>query len=430
MRNLLILASASFLLLSACGGSGTNLTNGGGNGGGSTPPPPGQVIATAGPPNVEPLSINAGPAALSAQNPPQPALNTAFVTVKVCVPGTQTCQTIDDIEVDTGSSGLRILGSALTLNLPAVMSGGVPLAECLPFADGSSFGPVVTADLTMPTSGETAAGINVQVIGAATYQTLPADCQTQPENTVVTFGANGILGVGPFVQDCGTACVSQVVPSTYYTCPTSATCVGAEAALTQQVSNPVAAFSTDNNGVIVEIAAVSSPGAATVSNPNAVLVFGIGTHANNALGSATVLPADSFAFVRATYSGTSGLNAALDSGSNVSYFSDNTIPACTGSFSGLYCPVSTLNLSATLSGVSGSPATVADFSVVNGVLAPIGTDAAIPGLAGPLNLVNAPPAGSEDIEFDLGMPFFFGRNVFTAIEGASTPGGTGPFFAF
>src|SRR5438477_7283663 len=32
--------------------------------------------------------------------------------------------------------------------------------------------------------------------------------------------------------------------------------------------------------------------------------------------------------------------------------------------------------------------------------------------------------------FDLGLPFYFGRNVFTAIENRSTPGGTGPYFAF
>jgi len=31
--------------------------------------------------------------------------------------------------------------------------------------------------------------------------------------------------------------------------------------------------------------------------------------------------------------------------------------------------------------------------------------------------------------FDWGLPFF-GRNVFTAIEGRSTPGGTGPYWAY
>jgi hypothetical protein len=32
--------------------------------------------------------------------------------------------------------------------------------------------------------------------------------------------------------------------------------------------------------------------------------------------------------------------------------------------------------------------------------------------------------------FDFGMPFFYGRNVFNAIEGMPTPVGDGPYFAF
>jgi len=33
-------------------------------------------------------------------------------------------------------------------------------------------------------------------------------------------------------------------------------------------------------------------------------------------------------------------------------------------------------------------------------------------------------------EFDFGLPFFFGRTVWTAIGGANTPLGPGPFWAF
>jgi hypothetical protein len=41
----------------------------------------------------------------------------------------------------------------------------------------------------------------------------------------------------------------------------------------------------------------------------------------------------------------------------------------------------------------------------------------------------AVPSG-DTTTFAWGLPFFFGRTVFTAIEGRSTPGGTGPYFAF
>lgn len=419
MRKVLFVAVAAQLaLLAACGGGG------GGGMPAPPPPPPGQVIATPGPPNVEPITIDAGPSALA-----NTAVNTAFVSVQICLPGTQTCQTIDHIQVDTGSSGLRILGEVLNLNLPVLAQnpGGLPIAECLQFADGSAFGPVAVADVVMPTSGKGVAGMAVHIIGASNYPTVPSDCPGTPENTVATFGANGILGVGPFMQDCGPLCAdAQNFPSGfYYTCPAPATCAGAAVSTDQQVSNPVIFFNGDNNGVIVELPAVASGGAASA---NGSLVFGIATQTNNALGSATVLPASaSLAYIQATYNGTVYDNAALDSGSNGNFFTDNSIPTCPDNAS-FFCPSTTLNLSATLKG-TGTATAVADFTVVNADNAFMANPNAtvMPGLSGPLTLQNPT---STTIQFDLGMPFFLGRNVFTAIEGQTAPGGPGPYFAY
>jgi hypothetical protein len=48
---------------------------------------------------------------------------------------------------------------------------------------------------------------------------------------------------------------------------------------------------------------------------------------------------------------------------------------------------------------------------------------AVPVLAGP-------SLDSSHQSFDLGLPFFYGRNMFQGIEGLATSAGTGPFFAF
>jgi hypothetical protein len=38
--------------------------------------------------------------------------------------------------------------------------------------------------------------------------------------------------------------------------------------------------------------------------------------------------------------------------------------------------------------------------------------------------------GLPSLYFDWGVPFFFGRTVFVAIEGRSTSGGFGPYWAY
>ena len=64
--------------------------------------------------NVIPITVNG---ALCSANS---YLNKPCVSVTVCTPGTSTCQTIDDILLDTGSYGLRIFKQALTVSLPQV----------------------------------------------------------------------------------------------------------------------------------------------------------------------------------------------------------------------------------------------------------------------------------------------------------------------
>jgi hypothetical protein len=382
-------------------------------------------MATAGPPNVESMTIDAGPAGL---NPP--AVNTAYISVQICVPGSQTCQTIDHVEIDTGSIGLRLLASAVTLTLPAVTDAtinGNPLAECLTFADNtSSYGSVNLADMTLPVSGETAANVNVQIIGATSVGAAgnasnPA-CAGTPNDTVATFGANGILGVGPVLTDCNAAgsCTPGGASAVYYSCPTATTCSGFSASVAQQIQNPVSLFATDNNGVIVELPSISANGAADPSP--AVIVFGIGTQSNNALGSAIKLVADpSTGEISATLNGGAALTSYMDSGSNANFFADSSLATCgPGADSTFYCPTATVTEDVTLTGFDGSAPTVGNFDVADA--SALFSNATFTAF----NDLGAPAFSGSTSTLDLGLPFFFGHNIYLAIESTSNPT---PYFA-
>ena len=157
------LATCAMMLAGGCGGGSGGSTVGGSGSqgsGGNPPPTPGNVvsvIADAGP--TDPANASAGPIQ---------TVNTPFVSVTLCAPGTSNCQTIDHISVDTGSVGLRVVASVLSSSLASALTTvmdtqGRPLAECLPFADGYSWGSVKLVDAKI--GGEQASGISIDVIG-------------------------------------------------------------------------------------------------------------------------------------------------------------------------------------------------------------------------------------------------------------------------
>jgi hypothetical protein len=407
-----VLASLA-LLVSCGGGGGGNLVTGGGGGGGG-----GGGTGTG---NSVPLTVEIGPAGPT-------FVNIAFVSLTICAPGTQNCQTIDNIQVDTGSSGLRIVSSVLNASLlqalPQQYVGGttVPVVECAQFADGYSWGPVVAADLEI--AGEKASGVPMQVIGNPGFTQIPTDCSTpvpNEEDTVATFGANGIIGVGVFAQDCGAACANGVISGTYYGCPSNgAGCTGIVEALNLQVPNPVTAFSADNNGVVIELPNVAAGGAASATGS---LIFGIGTESDNALGNATVLATDGVqGTIDVTFGGADYPLSALDTGSNALYFTDNALSVCgaNSNGAGFYCTAA--NLSATITTASNMQL-AASFTVGDAGTMVQQNVAAYPQLGGPLGTA-APQT------FDFGLPYFYDRNVFVAVEGMSAGGATGPFFAY
>jgi hypothetical protein len=253
---------------------------------------------------------------------------------------------------------------------------------------------------------------------------VPTDCQNSAptaEDTVATFGANGILGIGPFAQDCGTYCESSVPePAIYYACPTSTNCAPTTVPLADQVPNPVTLFATDNNGSIISLPSVGSSGAATVTGS---LIFGIGTESNNGLtSSANVVPisvSGTYAgYITTVFSGSTLSSSFIDSGSNGYFFNDSSIAQCTKTgFPGLYCPTDPAALSAQ---IQGSSLIDVPFTVSSAEDIPA-SDFAFPSLAG---------ISSTSGSFDWGLPFFYGRQVAYAIQGYSTSAGAGPYVAF
>jgi hypothetical protein len=401
-------------ILSACGGGGSS--------GGAPPVPADSPTINTLPPapvvhNKLAIVVDAGPANTGYN------VNRLYTTVTVCLPGSVTqCQTIDHVLVDTGSTGLRLLASALApgLNLNRTSSSrGLPLLGCMPFIDQSfAWGPIATADLTL--GGKTAANIPVQVIADPAFSHLAASCASgSPLQTAGDLGAKGILGLSMQRQDCGVDCTVSARNGIYYTCTDSActATIGVRAALAQQVAHPVPKFSTDNNGLIIDLPAVGTPSAATL---NGSLIFGLGTQPNNTPALATP--------VLTSFGGSTGLTTRflersfqttyLDTGSNGYFFdSAGTLAACGTGISGFYCPSGLTELSATLTGANGQTFPVS-FSVANAAALFASGQPVLPQLAGDLPDLTA---------FDFGLPFFYGRRVYFGIQDVN---GFGAFVAF
>ena len=397
--------------------------------------------------NTVTINVDAGVSGYTTYNRP-------FVSVKICEPGTTTCQTIDHIVVDTGSMGLRILSSAVSLSLPeyndtfSASPSNTVIGECYPLVGGYMWGTLRTATVQM--GGEvTASPVPIQVINDIAVAAAPSGCTAIGANmgSLAAIKANGILGVGYFKQDCGTKCES-VSNNVYFTCTDSTnpnTCSSPGIPATNQVPNPVTMFGlngsgvSDNNGVTVSLPAVDLTGA---NNLTGTLTFGINSQPNNQLGSVQVFTVDNPTGLLPTqFNGQTLCNSAIDTGSNNLNFPQgstgmgNTFdtPSLCGDNT-FYCPASGTypSFSATIVGLNSTSVQV-DFYVTdpgplsgtafNDIAAKLNTFAAtpIPGCTG-----SNQTAGS----FIWGLPFFFGRDVSVVFDGETVDSNTGPFIAF
>jgi len=383
------------VLVTGCGGSGgSSASSGGGN------PPVGDNV----------LSVTVNGSLCSDNSYP----NKPCVSVTVCTPGTSTCQTINDIVLDTGSCGLRIFKQALTVSLVQETVGSGSLAECIQYGDGSSdWGPVQIASVII--GNEPAVQVPIQVIDS-TFGTASVGCR-DADQSPVDAGFSGILGVGLFAQDCGQTCLNSAGNRMYYVCSGS-NCQGTAVPLSSQVQNPVALLPQDNNGVIVQLPSVPLGGAPSV---NGYLVLGIGTRSNNVPSAVKTYSADQNGEFSTKFNGIS-YNSYIDIGSNGLFFpspSSTLLPNCASPNSNWFCPSFTRSLSATNTGASGSPSGLVSFHIGNFNSL----------ITSPKN-VFAEIGGDGTGEFDWGLPFYFGRNVYMGLDGRESSLGSGTYWAY
>ena len=436
-----LICCVSFLI--GCGGGGgdssvTSITGGGLNALRASPPVSVPFLQQS---NNLSVIVEGGPTSGFSLSP---NANILYATVTVCQPGDSSkCQTIDHVQVDTGSVGLRILASKVSqLGLPPVtLDSGGQAWECYPFVIGGLWGANAVADVGLGQQWATAIPVQLIQDDASAAVQVTSDCTKAANGHILdsagALGSNGILGIGSVTLDCGLLCLSGDYSGSYvqyYSCPpdaaNSSVCLGTAIPVNQQVFNPIAALKNDNNGVVLVLPSVTGLGASTASGE---LIFGINTQGNNQLGSSAKqirLGVDwqnnrqSYLNITTLYKGQTIFNSYLDTGTNGLFFKDDTVTRCQGST--WYCPVSFAVQTAMLSDgdLPQQNQVSVQFNIGNADTLFTTTNTAFGDLAG------APPSTSSGApSFSWGLPFFYGRRVYLSIwqqAGAVS----GPWYSF
>lgn len=349
-------------------------------------------------------------------------INKPCVAVKICTHGTNTCQTIDNILLDTASTGLRLFSSLVTIPTTPVPVPSGTLAECLYKANGTSeWGSVVYVDVQL--ASEPLVEVPIQLIDAA-FPTAPSQSQclaskTTLDTTPAQAGFNGILGVSNYNRDCGQQCITYPQNGLYYTC-TAGVC--SYTAATVQVQNPVALLPVDNNGIIIRLPTVPLNGAPSV---NGSVILGIGTSTNNVPPQVTTFPLSST--IQTTFNGTTMMSNVFTTVPYTLLPPTSNLPDCTSTTgSGFVCPTATVTTTATITAnVASNPATATiNFSIANAdTVLQTGNNVQAA-------LVQDSTANGGSGGLMWGLPFFFGRDVYIGIEAQTSSLGVGPYLAF
>jgi len=470
-----VTALCLFTLLCSCGGGNSTTTTISGNGINSLGQSPAVTINPVQTENNLLVTVEDGPRGFQLA----PNANILYATVTVCSPtDTTNCVSIDHVQVDTGSVGLRVLASKVKkLNLPPVKVTARPefitslnkvpadypevqTYECYPFVIGGLWGS--NAQAVVQLGRQFTSPIAVHLIEDETNPALaiqsPPDCTKKADGKILDgagiLGSNGILGVGSTNIDCGSVCLdgSYALNGTfvqYYGCLPGAISIGncdtaAKVDANLQVSNPVFAFldSRFNNGLVLAMPAVKDPGAATASGE---LIFGVDSISSGTGGfSVNTVPSNTNkvllgvdpvnnlnSYLNITtqlFIGSSPqtfLGSYLDTGTNGLFFNDSSsvpIPKCANST--WYCPSTTLTLNAVLSdgGSTLLNQVNVNFQVGNAEALFSTSNTAFGDASG------AAPVGSTD--FAWGMPFFYGKRVYMSIWDITSSSSPAPWYAW
>lgn len=366
------------------------------------------------------------------------AINNPCTDVTICDTSGSNCQTVSNILVDTGSSGLRVFRSALnnTTGLDQVAApDGNPVGECEDFGNGTygDWGPLVYAQVKL--AGEPLVTLPIQLIdptyaGQYTSNGTPASSNAScgqtftPDTTPSNASFNGILGVGLFVHSCGNLCAQSSGYSVFFSCSGSS-CTSTTLGNCEQDQNPVPLLPTDNQGILISFPSIGSPEASATGS----LILGIGTQSDNTPSGVTAYGADpqgnfQTTFNGATYSSSNGA-AFIDSGSDGYFFSDPSIPN-SGPPNDYYIPTSTeTHQQATITSatVTHTPPASTSFTF-DLTTPPVSGSGFSEGVIPNLGFV-------QSGVFDWGLPFFFlKQNIYVGINGQQSSLGIGPFWGF
>ena len=474
------MALALLLTLLACGGGNSTTTTVSGAGINSLGQSPDVSLPFVQTDNNLLVQVSDGPRGFMAPN-----ANILYATVTVCSPtDTSHCVSIDHVQVDTGSVGLRVLASLVKdLGLPPLQIASSPdpvrnAWECFPFVIGGLWGANATAVVGL--GRQFTSPVAVQLIedntDANAALQAPDNCIAAADGNLLSsassLGSNGILGIGSTNLDCGNVCLqgsyatdAQFVQ--YYSYAPGSTgkaqcasnmalcsSVVASVPVNLQVANPISNLQNSRyrDGVVLAMPAVGNPGAATATGE---LIFGVDSVVDaNGLSGNTVpsgvtkvqLGADTNnlpAYLSITTQLMHGaspqtfIGSYLDTGTNGIFFTDSSsaaLPLCAAS--SWYCPAGLTTLNAFLwDGGKAQPtqnspwvSVPVQFQIGNAEALFSTSNTAFSGAAGtaPLTSTGQPDTTS----FAWGMPFFYGKKVYMSIWDITSGSGATPWYAW